>query len=417
VASNREFASAFRHPEFRLLQGARLSGIIALQIQNVAIGWDVYRVSGNPLYLGYVGLAQFLPVFLLAPLTGAAADRFERRRILVLCHATLAVAALLLSLVNDSSLPAVYALLSLVGAARAFTGPSASALLVTTVPPKDFSNAVAWSSSVWQVATIAGPALGGVLYLTLGSGRYVYAVCSALELIAMSLVVFMKRRPAAAPQTRASARDLLAGLHFVGSRRLLLSVISLDMFAVLLGGAVALLPAVARDVLDVGPGGLGLLRSAPAVGAALVALGLAFRPIHRRAGLTMLLSVGGFGLCTIGFGWSRHFVASLGLLVLMGAFDMVSVFVRQNIVQLSTPDAMRGRVNAVNLVFVGASNELGELESGVTAAWFGVVPAILVGGVGTVLVVVLWALLFPSLRGLNRLDADSLGTQDGSDAT
>ena len=419
--------AAFAHRDFRLYLGARVLATLGLQMQSVAVGWQIYDLTRDPLYLGWVGLAQFLPLVLLALVAGQVADRWQRRRIVLgslLLFALGSAALALLAARREPGLAAIYLVLVALGTGRAFNGPANAALLAEIVPACDFPNAVAWSSSGWQLATVAGPALGGLCYGTFGPTK-VYAAAAGLLLAAAALASALSARGSAASRARQAAdavpraaraaagsaaggreptgRAVLGGLGFIWRHKVILGSISLDLFAVLLGGAVALLPALARDVLHVGPWGLGLLRGAPALGAALMGLTLAYRPLERRAGRVMLMAVGVFGLGTIMLGASHSFLLSLGCLVVLGAADMISVIVRQNLVQLGTPDAMRGRVSAVNLVFIGASNELGEFESGVTAAWLGVRTAVVIGGIGTCAVVLLWALLFPRLRRVDRL--------------
>ena len=398
-------AIAFSHRDFRRYQAARVTSVLGTQMQGVAVGWHVYTITREPISLGYVGLAQFLPAIVLWLITGQVADRFDRSRVLALCHVVLGVCALglcALSLAGSTSTAPIYAILVVVGAARAFAGPAAQSLAPNLVPKEHLTNAIAWSSSIWQVSTVTGPALGGVLMAATNAAT-VYAAQALLECVSVGLLLAIATRSRGEARAR-SPRELVAGLGFVWREKLLLGAISLDLFAVLLGGAVALLPIYARDILHAGPTGLGFLRSAPAVGAAAVAVLLAYRPIGRRAGPIMLTGVFAFGLATIVFGLSKNFALSLAALALTGAADMLSVFVRSSMVQLNTPDAMRGRVSAVNLVFVGASNELGDFESGVTAAWLGTVPAVVLGGVGTCVVVLLWAVLFPELRRADRLE-------------
>jgi MFS family permease len=398
--------SAFQYRDFRLFTLGKLLTTLGLQMQGVAVGWQVYALTGSALHLGYVGLVQFLPALLLAPVTGHIADRFDRKRTLLFSYAILALAsALLLVLTRDQpktlGVHGIYAVLALVGIARAFLQPANSALMPNLVPAEQLPSAIAWSSSTFQLAVIAGPALGGLLY-SLGDATRVYGIALALELITLGSLA--RVRPRTRERSARQPGDLVAGLRFVFAKPVILGAISLDLFAVLFGGAVALLPAYAQDVLHTGPQGMGLLRSAPAVGALTVGLVLANRPLRRHAGRTMYACVAVFGLATIAFGLSRSFVLSLCALAITGAADMVSVFVRQSLVQLRTPDAMRGRVSAVNSVFVGASNELGEFESGLTAAWLGLTPAVVVGGLGTIAIVALWSLLFPALRDVDRLD-------------
>jgi MFS family permease len=298
----------------------------------------------------------------------------------------------------------IYLVLVGIGIARAFLGPANQSILPALVPPEHFGNAVAWASSLWQAATVIGPMSGGFAYAACGGPGAVYAgsaLCSVAALLLVTTMRFRRAPSARAPTTRAT---ILAGVRYVWTNEIVLGAISLDLFAVLLGGATALLPVYARDILHLGPWALGALRAAPAAGAAVTGVVLAFRPIERRAGAKMYAGVAAFGVGTVAFGLSRSFALSLAALVLIGAADMVSVFVRSALVQLATPDAMRGRVSAVNMVFIGASNELGEFESGVTAQWLGAVPSVVVGGIGTLLVVAIWVWRFPRLRAVNRLD-------------
>jgi MFS family permease len=377
-----------------------------MQMQGVAIGWQIYATTQNPLDLGYVGLAEFLPAIVFALFTGHTADRLNRRHVLLACQALLTLCSLALFALSQTpglSIRWAYAVLLLVGTARAFAGPASSALMPNLVPTAHFANAVAWSSSIWQVATIVGPALGGLLYGVTGGPAPVYVSCAALAFAAFCFT-FAVRAPEQVPEVGATSFErLLAGVRYVWHNKIILGSITLDLFAVLLGGVVALMPIFARDILHVGPTGMGALRSAPGAGAAVVAIVLAFRPLERRPGKVMLACVAVYGLCSIAFGLSHSFVLSLAVLFVAGMADMVSVFVRHTVVQLTTPDAMRGRVSAVNLVFIGASNELGEFESGVTAAWLGTVPAVVAGGVGTCIIVALCAALFPALRKIEKL--------------
>lgn len=388
---------------------SRVSLIVATQMLSVAVGWQVYEITGQALALGFSGLALFLPGFLLALPGGHLADRHDRRRILIVCHLGVTLSAATLAIISQSgarNLASIYTVLVVLGAIRAFSGSAGQALMPNLVEKTQLERAVAFGSSCWQLAMIAGPSLGGVLYAATGRASVVYAVCSAMAFIALVSVIAIGHDPANArprPTGRASWGELLAGIRYVWSNKPILGAISLDLFAVLLGGAVALLPIFARDLLHIGPWGLGVLRSAPAIGAATTAFSLAWFPLRRRAGVTMLACVFLFGLATIAFGLSRTFAISLAALLCLGAFDMFSVVVRSTLIQLRTPDAMRGRVSAVNMVFIGASNELGEFESGVTAAWLGPELAVLVGGIGTCLVVLIWAALFPELRKVDKL--------------
>lgn len=388
---------------------SRVSLIVATQMLSVAVGWQVYEITGDALALGLSGLAIFLPGFLLALPGGHLADRRDRRRILIACHFGVTTSAATLAIIshlqNKSLLP-IYAVLVVLGAIRAFSGAAGQALMPSLVEKTELERAVALGSSCWQLAMIAGPSLGGVVYAATGRASVVYTVCAAMASVAFFAMIAIGHDPKNAsprPTRRASWGELVAGIRYVWANKPILGAISLDLFAVLLGGAVALLPIFARDLLHIGPWGLGLLRSAPAIGAASTALALAWFPLRRRAGATMLAAVFLFGVATIVFGLSRTFALSLAALLCLGAFDMFSVVVRSTLIQIRTPDEMRGRVGAVNMVFIGASNELGEFESGATAAWLGPELAVLVGGVGTCLVVLGWAALFPELRKVDKL--------------
>jgi MFS family permease len=400
------WSAAFGHRDFKLFQVARLLSILGMQMQSVAIAWQIYSVTGRPMSLAWVGLAQFFPAVGLSLVTGQTADRVERRRILVVCHVTMAALSAALFLLARARLvdvSPIYLVLVGVGVARAFLGPANQSILPTLVPTEHFGNAVAWGSSFWQIAMVLGPTLGGLLYAAFGGPSGVYALAAACALGACVFVTMMKARGSPAGRSPVTRDSLLAGVRYVRSNPIVFGAISLDLFAVLLGGATALLPVFARDILHLGPWALGALRSAPAAGAAITAFALAIRPIEKAAGAKMFAGVAIFGLATIVFGLSRNFAVSLVALALLGAADMVSVFVRSALVQLATPDAMRGRVSAVNMVFIGASNELGEFESGLTAQWLGTVPAVVVGGIGTLVVVAVCAWRFPSLRRVNQL--------------
>lgn len=407
TARRRDALAALRHRDFLLYQIARVASVLATQALSVAIAWQVYETTRDPLALGFVGLAQFLPGLVLALPAGQVADRLDRRHVVSACLlASMAVALVLvgLTLRGAPSTLVVYGLLVAFGSARGFWGPAGQALMPDLVPSEDFPNAVAWSSSAWQVAMMVGPALGGGLYAIAGPvGAYVAAAATFALGLAASLAI--RTRPARAEASALSWSSTLEGVRFVFRQRVLLGAISLDLFAVLLGGATALLPVFARDILHAGPTGLGVLRAAPGVGAAAMALLLAARPLGGGAGRTLFACVALFGVATVVFGLSTSFPLSLAALLVLGAADLVSVYVRHTVVQAATPAGMRGRVSAVNVVFIGASNELGEFESGVTAAWLGAVPAVVVGGLGTLAVVGLWALLFPELRRVDRLDA------------
>jgi MFS family permease len=408
-SSSERPGSALRFRDFRLFALAMLLSTLAMQMASVAIGWQVYALTGSALSLGYVGLAQFAPAILLSFATGQASDRFERRRVLVVCHSLLALSSLGLLLLGQSNtlhrIGFIYALLVLVGAARAFQAPASQSLTPNLVPLTHFPSAVAWTSSIWQISVVSGPALGGVLFAS-GGGGLVYGAAVTFELGSLAVLLAMRVKTTR-KRAEISVSEFVAGWRFVRHQPIILGALSLDLCAVLLGGAVALLPIYARDLLHVGPQGLGLLRSAPAAGALIVALALAYRPIERRSGAIMLACVLVFGVATVVFGVSRHFTLSLVALAIAGAADMGSVYIRHALVQLNTPDTMRGRVAAINMMFIGASNELGEFESGMLAALLGVVPAVVLGGLGSCVVVAVWALLFPELRGADRLSLSS----------
>lgn len=400
--------AAFRSPAFRRFQAARLLGILGLQMQAVAVGWQVYDLTRRPLDLGLVGLVQFIPAMLLWPITGVLVDRVDRRLVVLATLVGYAVTAALLATwatIGVATPTPIYATLVLLAVCRAFAAPAQQALLPQLVPKADFPNAVTWSSSLFQLGAVAGPAIGGAVYAATGSARGVYVVAVALVLTAAGVLLTV--RPAEAPrppQGRPGWADVFEGVRYVRERPVILGAISLDLFAVLLGGAVALLPIYARDILHVGPAGLGLLRASPAIGAAAMAVFLAFRPVGGRAGRKLLAAVAAFGAATIGFGLSEHFWLSVAALVVVGASDEMSVVIRQTIVQIATPDDKRGRVSAVNFLFIGISNEIGELESGLTAHWFGARRAVVLGGCGTLLVVALAAWLAPALRKVDRLE-------------
>lgn len=403
--------SAFRHPGYRTWQTARVLSIVASQMLFVALGWHVYDVTRRPLDLGLLGLAQFVPVAVFSLFAGSLADRVPKRSVVLACQLGSAAATLGLAVVAyrlPGALLPVYVLAFVLGAMRAFSAPSGRALVPELVPSEDFASAVAWGVSLWQLATIAGPAAGGLLFSAFGSPGPVYVTCGALGLVASALITRLPRgEPGVSRGEPISREAVFAGLRYVLATPLLLGSITLDLFAVLLGGATALLPVFARDVLFAGPTALGLLRAAPAVGAAAMATLLAVRPIRSRAGVKLFAAVAAFGAATIVFALSRNLVLSLVALLVLGAVDMVSVVIRQVIEQTATPREMRGRVGAVVMVFVGASNELGELESGLLAAAIGTVPAVLAGGLGTLLVVAVCAIAFPALRRADTLDAGS----------
>ncbi|WP_374445906.1 MFS transporter [Stella sp.] len=395
----------FRHRGFTVYWAGRFLTAFAAQFVSVAVGWHVYSLTRDPFDLGLVGLFQFLPFPALIFVTGPVADRFDRRWIMGVCilAQVLCVAGLLgLILAGDARTWPIFALLVLFGTARAFFGPASQAIIPNVVPVAELATAVAWSTSSWQVATILGPVVGGLLY---GIGATLpFAAAALLMLAAALLTALIPAMPRSGLPPGADWRALSAGFRYIWREKVVLGAISLDLFAVLLGGAVALLPAYAGDILAVGPVGLGVLRAAPGIGALLMALWLARHPIRAQAGMLMFAGVAAFGFFAALFGLSTWTWLSVVALLLMGAGDMVSVYVRETLIQLWTPDHLRGRVNAVNMVFIGASNELGAFRAGVMAALVGVVPAVVAGGVGTMAVAWLWQRWFPELRAISRVD-------------
>ena len=396
--------SLLGYPAFVAFWSAGLASGFGFQMLSVAVGWQVYAITGRAFDLGLIGLVQFVPSMLLALPAGHLADQLDRRRIVLLglvaeglAIATLAALALLHGIHEVGILAIVFA----ITVARAFQFPAMQSMVPALVSPATLPRAMAASASAGQAATIVGPALGGFLYVA-GPG-VVYGVAAALYLIAIALTGRLRYVQAPADREPATLKVVLAGVHFIRRRPDVLGVISLDLFAVLLGGATALLPIFARDVLRAGPWGLGLLRAAPAAGALVMSLWLARHALQRRVGMTMFVAVAGFGVATIVFALSTALWLSLAALFALGAFDMVSVVIRGALVQLDTPDAMRGRVSAVNAVFIDTSSQLGEFESGMAAAWLGAMRAALLGGVGTLLVVGLWMLMFPTLRRRQQL--------------
>lgn len=392
---------AFTHPNFVLFQLARFTSVVATEMQSVAVGWQVYEITKRPLDLGLIGLAQFLPAILLFLISGHAADRFDRRRLLIACNCGyVSCFGLLLwiSVRGVHSVVPIYAVMVLVGVVRSITGPVTRAILPQLVPDDVFPNAVAWQATAFQSATILGPALGGIVYAMLRGPIAVYAIATLSAVAAAGFTLRIRLQAKARPREEISLKTVLAGLRYIWRQKLVLGSLSLDLFAVLLGGAVALLPVYAQDILKTGPWGLGLLRCSPGIGAAAMAVLLAHRPMRRKMGTTLLLGVGAYGAFTILFGISRSLILSMIALALVGASDMVSVIIRATFLQLGTPDKMRGRVNAVDMIFIGASNQVGQFESGLTAQWFGTVPAVLLGGIGAIVVAALWAIIFPEVR-------------------
>lgn len=422
--------SAFQSRDFRLYQTARLLVILGAEAQSVAVAWQVYQLSqaaghtvrDSALSLGNTGLALFLPgLFFMLP-AGHVADRYDKRHVILSCYALQAictVALLWISMHQIGSILPIYAVLFLIGTGRCFSGPAASALVPTLVPKESFVNAITWGATIYQVANATGPMVGGLLFTaslamfgpSVGvwhGAPIVYVFTLAMLLSFMVLVGMIRVRPADGPKKAFSWTTVLAGLEYVAKTRLLLGSISLDLFAVLLGGAVALMPIFAETVLHAGPQGLGLLRAMPSLGALAVSITLILKPIKRKAGKLMLTCVGLFGVATVVFGLSRNMWVSMVALLIVGASDMVSVVIRSSVLQLATPPEMRGRVSAVNWLFIGASNEFGEFESGVTAHWWGAVPAVVIGGVASVLVTGAASVLFPALRRADKLTAESL---------
>jgi MFS family permease len=397
---------AFQYPSFVYFQTARFFIVLATEMQSVAVGWQVYEITKRPLDLGLVGLAQFLPGILLFLVSGHVADRYDRRKLIVICYLGFALCCGLLlvtSMRNIHSVYYIFAVLVLLGVVRSFTGPVSRALVPQLLPEEHFTNAVAWASTIFQGAAILGPALGGLIYAFFRgpSAVYVLAVIMAIAAVVCTLKIKTESKPRS--HEPINLATVSAGLRYIWREKVVLGSISLDLFAVFLGGAVALLPVYAREILLTGPWGLGLLRAAPGVGAAAMAIFLAHRPFRRKVGLIMLWCVAGFGFFTILFGISRSLVLSLIALFFVGATDMVSVIVRAVLIQVATPDEMRGRVNAVDMVFIGASNEFGEFESGLTAQWFGTLPAVVLGGIGTIIVTAIWAWRFPELRKVEQV--------------
>jgi MFS family permease len=393
------------HPAFIRYWLASASSSFGFQMLSVAVGWQVYSISGSALDLGLIGLVQFIPSVLLALPAGHAADRRERRRIVLAGQIAvfMAIAVLAaLTVIGSNNKFEILALVALIGVAKAFEFPALQSMLPALVPAEILPRALAVNASAEQAAMILGPALGGLLYL--GGPGAVYLLGSLLHLLAAILMLRLRSERAQPPGESETLKSVFAGLHFIRRNPDVLGVISLDLFAVLFGGAAALLPIFARDILHTGPWGLGLLRAAPAVGALMMSFWLARHSLERRVGLTMFGAVMGFGLATMVFALSRLLWLSLMSLLVLGAFDMISMVIRGAMVQMDTPDEMRGRVNGVNAVFINTSWQLGEFESGFLAAMLGAVPATAIGGLGTMLVVVLWMIMFPTLRRRQKLN-------------
>ncbi|ARM14274.1 MULTISPECIES: MFS transporter [Rhizobium] len=398
--------AAFRHSSYTRFFFARFLLSFSQQIVSVAVGWQMYDQTGRAIYLGLIGLVQFLPSLLLILVTGSVADRHNRRVIAALCSlvSALCTLALLIMTATDTFAPwPVFAVLLIFGIERAFMSPAVQSLAPNLVPEHALSNAIAWNSSSWQLAAITGPVIGGLLYGV--SATTAYTVAVIFSILGAGLLFMIPKPEQKTVGEAKSWAMILGGFSFIRAEKVVLGAISLDLFAVLLGGATALMPIFARDILTLGPWGLGLLRAAPGLGAIVMAIFLAAYPLKHRAGIYMFIGVALFGLGTIIFGVSTNTEVSIAALALMGAADMVSVYVRESLIALWTPDQLRGRVNAVNMVFVGASNELGEFRAGTMASIFGAVPAVVIGGIGTLIVAAIWASSFPKLRRIDTLDA------------
>jgi MFS family permease len=391
------------HPAYGWFWCARVASGMAFQIQAVAVGWQVYEMTHSTFQLGMVGLVQFAPIVVFTLIAGYVVDRYDRRVVYGISLGIQGLVACVLAVGTWNhwlGVAGIFSCVALIGASRSFQGPATQALLPTLVPRALVPKAIAWATGAFQTASIVGPSIGGLLYV-FGAG-VPYAAASALALVGAGLIAVMRLERRARPQQPATVSSLFSGIHFIRNQPVILGSISLDLFAVLLGGATALLPVYARDILHVGARGLGALRSAPAIGSLAMSIFLARRPPGRNVGMRMFAAVFVFGLTTIVFGISHSFALSFGTLVVLGAADTISVVIRSSLVQLETPDEMRGRVGAVNSLFIGTSNQLGEFESGVTASLFGTVQATVLGGVGTLVVALLWMRLFPSLRAFDR---------------
>jgi MFS family permease len=400
-----------QHPAYVRYWFARVSSGFAFQMLSVAAGWQIYDLTHRALDLGLIGLVQFVPSLLLALPAGHIADQYDRRRVVIGCIVIECVAIALLAFIGASGAFGEIAILTtlfVIGVARAVEFPTAMALAPSLVPASLFPRAAAAGASAAQTAMIVGPAIGGMLYVA--GPQVVYAVAAGLYFAAAVLMSRVRYERPPVPREPPTLRSLFAGIGFIRKRPVILGAISLDLFAVLLGGATALLPIFARDILHTGPWGLGLLRAAPAVGALTMSFWLAHHALDRNVGRIMFASVAGFGVATLLFALSTSFALSLGALFALGALDMISMVIRSALVQLETADAMRGRVSAVNAIFINTSNQLGEFESGITAAWFGTVPSVLIGGFGTLVVVALWMGWFPQLRRRDRLHSPRADT-------
>ncbi|WP_263373209.1 MFS transporter [Granulicella aggregans] len=426
VAANEpesEIGSAFRSRDFRLYQSARLFVILGAEAQSVAVAWQVYQITHSALDLGYTGLALFLPGLFFMLAAGHVADRYDRRKIILICYTVQFVCTAMLlwfALHGIQDIWPIYTVLVGIGLGRAFSGPASSAMVPSLVPKGHFVNAITWGATIYQIANMAGPAVGGLLFTLplagsmakMDGAAIVYSFTLIMLGLFIVLVSMIRTRVERTEKKAFNLKTMLAGMHYVWETKLLLGSISLDLFAVMLGGAVALLPIYATEILHAGPQGLGLLRAMPSVGALVVSLTMVWRPIKHHAGKVMLGCVGVFGAATVVFGLSTTMWISLIALVLVGASDMVSVVIRSSVLQLATPPEMRGRVSAVNWLFIGASNEFGEFESGLTAHWWGAVRAVVIGGIGSLIVTGAATVLFPALRRADQLTAESLRGAD-----
>ena len=401
--------AAFRHSAFKRFFWARFLTASGGQIISVAVGWQMWKVTGNAWLLGLIGLVQFLPPLLLVLVTGLAADKLGRRRVMGLAIVLKLICALgILGLaITDNFDPVlVLSLLALFGVGRAFHTPASSSLVVNVVPKKDFANAIGWITSSWQLATIAGPAAGGLLYGI--SGPVAYGLAAVIFAISATLIFSLEKPKQEMETAPTNWNTIVGGFRFIWQEKVVFGAISLDLFAVLLGGAVALLPIYADEILNVGPWGLGMLRAAPGVGAILM-IGILIRfPVRDHAGTILLISVAAFGVATTVFGLSTTAWISILALALVGAFDMISVYIREIMLQLWTPDRVRGRVNAVNAIFLGASNELGEFRAGTMAALYGAVFTVAAGGAAATGIAGLWRVLFPKMSKTRKLEGPDL---------
>lgn len=400
------FRDTLKHKGYAAFLLAKFLANFAVQMLVVAVAWQIYDITRDPVHLGLVGLVEFLPPLLLVTFTGAASDRFSRRNVMLFCLAGEALATgilLALTLLDLREVLPIYGALVLLAIARAFFAPAQQAIVTNLVPRRDLASAIAANSAIWQLSSILGPLAGGLLYGI--SAEVAQTSALVMTLVGLAATFAIPRLAPSAADEPASWARVLAGFRFIWQQKIVLGAVSLDLFIVLLGGATALLPVFARDILEVGPWGLGMLRAAPGIGALLMAIWLGWRPLKDHAGLAMFVAVGLFGVAHVVFGWSDIVWLSALALAATGATDMISVYVRETLIQLNTPNALRGRVGAVNFVFIGASNELGAFRAGMMAGWLGAVPAVVLGGFGAVFIAFAWAYLFPELRKARQLKA------------